>query len=172
MFDLEQSITEWRKQMLAAGIKIPVPLDELESHLREEIERQMKTGLSKCQAFEIAARQIGQPSALKNEFKKTSIKTRYISQRFACNMLVIFGVASLAILSVLFLRPPAIDGQTLAGYFMAGKTPLLNLYATFGGGANHTDFMIECLALSLVLTTLFALLNFHLSKQSRESRGA
>ena len=39
MFDLEQSITNWRKQMLAAGIKSPVPLEELEIHLREEIER-------------------------------------------------------------------------------------------------------------------------------------
>ena len=38
MFDLEQAIAEWRKQMLAAGIKAPVPLDELESHLREEVE--------------------------------------------------------------------------------------------------------------------------------------
>ena len=40
MFDLEQSIADWRRQMLAAGIKTPVPLEELESHLREEIERQ------------------------------------------------------------------------------------------------------------------------------------
>jgi hypothetical protein len=45
MFNLEQSIIEWRKQMLAAGIKTPVPLDELEIHLREEIERQMASGL-------------------------------------------------------------------------------------------------------------------------------
>ena len=44
MFDLEQSIAEWRRQMLAAGIKTPVPLEELEIHLREEIEQQMKSG--------------------------------------------------------------------------------------------------------------------------------
>jgi hypothetical protein len=29
MFKLEQSIMEWRRQMLAAGIKAPVPLEEL-----------------------------------------------------------------------------------------------------------------------------------------------
>ncbi len=28
MFILEQAIAEWRKQMLAAGIKTPVPLKE------------------------------------------------------------------------------------------------------------------------------------------------
>ena len=37
MSDLEQSIAEWRKQMLAAGIETPVPLEELEIHLREDI---------------------------------------------------------------------------------------------------------------------------------------
>jgi len=41
MFDLEQSVSDWRRQMLAAGIRTPVPLDELETHLREDIEQQM-----------------------------------------------------------------------------------------------------------------------------------
>jgi len=41
MFDLEQSISDWRRQMLAAGIWTPVPLDELETHLRTDIGQQM-----------------------------------------------------------------------------------------------------------------------------------
>ena len=44
MFNLEQAITEWRQRMLAAGLRSPVPLDELESHLRDEIERQVRAG--------------------------------------------------------------------------------------------------------------------------------
>jgi|SRR5437867_1623996 len=32
---LEKAIAEWRRQMLAAGVKTPVPLDELGSHLRD-----------------------------------------------------------------------------------------------------------------------------------------
>ncbi len=70
MFDLEEAIADWRRQMLAAGIKTPVPLEELESHLREEIERQMRSGLNAQQAFGIAARKIGQAPELKREFKK------------------------------------------------------------------------------------------------------
>ncbi len=31
MFDLENAIADWRRQMLAAGIQTPVPLEELES---------------------------------------------------------------------------------------------------------------------------------------------
>jgi hypothetical protein len=38
--------------MLAAGIRTPVPLDELENHLREDVEQQMRSGLSAQQAFE------------------------------------------------------------------------------------------------------------------------
>jgi hypothetical protein len=70
MFNLEQSIAEWRRQMLAAGIKSPVPLDELEGHLREEIERQKKSGMDARQAFEITISKIGQPEDLKAEFAK------------------------------------------------------------------------------------------------------
>jgi hypothetical protein len=40
MFDLEKSIPEWRQKMFAAGISA-VALEELESHLREEIEQQI-----------------------------------------------------------------------------------------------------------------------------------
>jgi hypothetical protein len=70
MFNLEKSIAEWRKQMLTAGIKFPVPLGELENHLREEIERQVRSGADSPRAFEIAAEKIGPASELKNEFKK------------------------------------------------------------------------------------------------------
>ena len=56
--------------MLAAGIKTPVPLEELEIHLREEVERQMKSGFNKQNAFEISVQRIGRADALEVEFKK------------------------------------------------------------------------------------------------------
>ena len=71
MFDLEKSIADWRRQLLAAGIKTPVPLEELESHLREEIERQAKSGLDEQKAFEISVQRVGQPKVLNSEFKKS-----------------------------------------------------------------------------------------------------
>jgi hypothetical protein len=74
MFNLEQAIAEWRKQMLAAGIQAPMPLEELEIHLREEIERQMKLDLNKATAFEIAGRKIGDGRQLQNEFTKIEMK--------------------------------------------------------------------------------------------------
>lgn len=75
MFNLEQSITEWRQKMLAAGISTPVPLEELENHLREEVERQIKSGLSEPDAFNSAVQQIGRARTLKDEFAKVDEMT-------------------------------------------------------------------------------------------------
>lgn len=71
MFNLEQSIANWRQHMLAAGIETPMPMEELEIHVHEEIERQLKFGLSAQTAFLIAVEKIGQPEIIKREFKKT-----------------------------------------------------------------------------------------------------
>jgi hypothetical protein len=70
MFDLEQAIADWRRQMQSAGIKTPVPLDELEAHLRDDIERQTKSGRTEAEAFDSAVGEMGQAGALKCEFKK------------------------------------------------------------------------------------------------------
>jgi len=101
MFDLEQSIAEWRRQMLAAGIQSPVPLEELESHLREELERQMRSDLDVQKAFEAATRQIGQARALRSEFGKNDIS---IGARFVELTGIAWGViASLFSLWILLL---------------------------------------------------------------------
>jgi hypothetical protein len=70
MFTLEKSITEWREQMLTAGVKAPVPLDELEFHLREDIEQLVKSGRSESEAFQSAVQKIGQARVVHGEFKK------------------------------------------------------------------------------------------------------
>jgi hypothetical protein len=90
MFDLEKSIAEWQRQMLVAGIKKPVPLEELEIHLREEIERQAKSGLNEQNAFEISVQRIGEPQPLKSEFKK-------IERRFMKTMKIVGGIVSVMI---------------------------------------------------------------------------
>ena len=70
MFDLEQSIANWRRQMLAAGIQTPVPLEELEIHLREDIAQQMKTGLNPQDAFTSAVQKLGSAHTVQTEFMK------------------------------------------------------------------------------------------------------
>lgn len=78
MFDLERAIAEWRRQMLDAGIKAPVPLEELEVHLREEIQQLTQAGRSETEAFSIAVQSVGQQQLLQKEFEKVEkeIKTK------------------------------------------------------------------------------------------------
>src|SRR6185369_15484589 len=74
MFNLEQSISEWRRQMQSVGLKNPDIVDELESHLREDLARRVQTGESEEQAFEGAVQAVGQANLLKHEFAKLSGK--------------------------------------------------------------------------------------------------
>jgi hypothetical protein len=103
MFDLDQAIAEWRRQMLAAGIKTPVPLEELESHLREDVEKQVREGSIVQQAFEIAVGRIGQPGSLKTEFKKINgPDPAQLRKRAGFAFALILGLYSLMISCLLF----------------------------------------------------------------------
>lgn len=68
MFSFDAAIAGWRQQMAESGIGDSDILDELESHLRDEVLSQLGTGTDPRDAFEIAARQIGDAQHLKNEF--------------------------------------------------------------------------------------------------------
>src|SRR5260221_2589326 len=75
MFNLDEAIAEWRRQMAAGGVKTPALLDELESHLRDEVEQQVLSGSSEERAFEIALQRIGRAEALQTEFNKVEETT-------------------------------------------------------------------------------------------------
>jgi len=70
MFDLEHSLSEWRRQMLSAGVRNPDIVDELESHLCEDWARRVRSGEGEEQAFANAAQGIGQATLLQHEFAK------------------------------------------------------------------------------------------------------
>ena len=97
MSNLESSIARWRQQMLAGGIKTPVPLEELEIHLREEIERHIKLGLDEQPAFEISVQAIGQAKTLKNEFKKS--ERTFMNRR----LIILVGIVGLLLGTMMML---------------------------------------------------------------------
>ncbi|UCE42563.1 MAG: ABC transporter permease, partial [Candidatus Aminicenantes bacterium] len=70
MFDLEKAIKQWRKslrknQAIEDGILV-----ELESHLRDEFERQINLGMGAKEAFQAASRSIGSSDEIGTEFHK------------------------------------------------------------------------------------------------------
>ena len=132
MFNLEQSISAWRSQMLAAGIRTPVPLDELESHLRDDIERQILSGRSEQQAFALAVRRVGSSNTLNTEFKKNrsprwgrNRKLPGTSSTIICVSLAGFIVSLSALI---FFRSGMSPGQQI----LAHLAVMLALAAAYG----------------------------------------
>jgi hypothetical protein len=72
MFELDQAISGWRQQMAASGIKMLDVLNELENHLREDVDQQVRSGLTQQQAFDAAVQRMGESKALKREFRKVN----------------------------------------------------------------------------------------------------
>ena len=118
MFNLEQSIAAWRKQMLAAGIKTPVPLEELEIHLREEIAERKKSGMSEPKAFESAVQRIGRADEIQAEFQKTEVEARHkrLMGRIALAYWLMF-YGSIQLMGILtFLKSEMSIAWRLAGW--------------------------------------------------------
>lgn len=112
MSDLEKSIAEWREQMLAAGIKSPAPLDELELHLREEMEWQTKLGLSAEPAFHAAVQKIGTPKIIRQEYQKLCLVDSQKLVRFRpCAIFI-------SLLLAVFLTTPEVAIQLLTFVFL------------------------------------------------------
>jgi Clp amino terminal domain, pathogenicity island component len=116
MFNLEQAIAEWRRQMMAAGITGPESLDELEGHLRDDIEQRMRSGSSELDAFESAVQQIGQPTALESEFAKVRATKWPRLQRLKDALLRFLGVP--------LLSPNAFTAGALEILELGGKEAL------------------------------------------------
>jgi hypothetical protein len=135
MFDLEQSIADWRKQMLAAGIKTPVPLEELEIHLREEIEQQMKLGLNEQEIFNSAVQKIGQAGSLKTEFKKADGFVSWLGENKSARINRIFGALWLAYCSwMLLMIAPSILVGVYAPSFSRAASVLSGVFVALTGG--------------------------------------
>jgi hypothetical protein len=90
MFDLEKAIAKWRRQMTAEGIKTSEVLDELESHLRDEIENKIRLGEDVKDAFEAAVNMLGQPAPLRTEFAKIEAPSgnsmRFLRRFYFCSV--------------------------------------------------------------------------------------
>jgi hypothetical protein len=92
MFNLDLEIENWRRQLIASGIKTPVPIDELESHLREDIERRLRSGAAVADAFALATKQLGCAESLTGEFDKIDMAESRQMKRTLVILAAFFGM--------------------------------------------------------------------------------
>jgi hypothetical protein len=90
-FDLQQAITEWRRQLARSGVNSCDVLDELESHLRDDLQQQMHSGVGPRQAFDAALQRLGQNDALKIEFKKANPTAEVLGKLMSVVCIVLAG---------------------------------------------------------------------------------
>jgi hypothetical protein len=82
---LNSAIEQWRSHMAEGGLHTTEVLDELESHLRDDIDAQIAAGMGEQQAFATSAARLGQADMLKKEFDKVGgtvrrrIKTAWLT---------------------------------------------------------------------------------------------
>jgi len=75
MHNLEQLIAEWRKTMMTEPNVGRETLDELENHLRENVDRLVRSGMTEPEAFQRAVTQLGGAPAIAAEFQKLDQST-------------------------------------------------------------------------------------------------
>jgi hypothetical protein len=125
MFDLNQAIAEWRRQMAAAGVKAVEVLNELENHLRDDVEQQMRSGTGAQQAFQAAVRRIGSPRALQAEFKKVRGANEAIQRKGMTFLIVVLVVFVSLMGAASFFKPEiawGVRGIGLAAFVFALAT--------------------------------------------------
>ena len=168
MFDLEQAVAEWRRQMVKAGIKTPVPLEELESHLRDEIERQTESGLSAVEAFPAAVHKIGAAQGIQSEFRKVeSIKEDRQWQLVQIMLVAFTGLSPILCASAAFSKHGVASemtpGQLISILATATSLPLL----AWGGRLSYRLFPViqtkrtrEAIHLTYMLPVIFWWIGF------------
>jgi hypothetical protein len=153
MPNIDQLITEWRKTIPYGRGLGKERLEELETHLRETIERFLQSGMSEAEAFRTAVAQLGPSPAISSEFRK-------LDQRAWFPMKVIIGaeIALAVAMAALMTLRIAHKGSSL----------LLATHAftvTLGYG---TAFLIGALGICFVCQRCFS--DFSITRQQSISR--
>jgi hypothetical protein len=121
MFDLEHEVAKWRREMEATGLA-PEILNELEEHLREDVERYVR-GISVPEAFQNALRRMGKPHALKDEFDLISQPgVMRTLRRHKWKVLLCSAAGLLAAIGLSILRPAHFQSETKLFVRYAGAT--------------------------------------------------
>lgn len=128
MADLEDRIASWRRELSSGMEDRPEVMDELEDHLRQELETLTRAGKTPDDAWDAAVGALGDAKQLAREFAKTS-RASWLPTRVAILVLGGCGLAVGAFLLVAVLRDRV--GTLLAAHLFA---ILLGYGATFAFG--------------------------------------
>ncbi len=126
MRDIDRQIKRWRRKLAFRGGFSKSDLDELESHLRQEIDRLTESGMSTSQACKTAIQQLGGRQMLAAEYHKVNFFSMW-GKRLAIGL-------SLLLPLMIFLPQYAgeIELETVTGFDEIGSiSPTTNYFIEF-----------------------------------------
>ncbi len=135
MHNLEQLIAEWRKTMMTEPNVGRETLDELENHLRENVDRLVRSGMTEPEAFQRAVTQLGGAPAIASEFQK-------LDQCTWLPVKVITGIGVLATLAMAISLIARFDAGRLS-FLLASHVFMVTLGYT-------TTFLVGTLGICFV----------------------
>ena len=123
MFDLETQIRSWSNRLRGRGNFLDSDIEELEGHLRDEIESLKQSGLADDEAFLVAVKRMGGSAALSQEYAK--VNTEHLWKQLmlepedpaqkAQSRKELWIVAALTLLAGTLGKVPALFGVHLFG---------------------------------------------------------
>jgi hypothetical protein len=181
MFNLDQAIVDWRRQMIAAGFNSAETLDELESHLRDDVEQcQSRSGSRTPEAFEVALQQMGQVAALKTEFRKVKrpIERMIMTTAPMNNLTAEFEPQWKTYLKAAVFSAPALFIWAFAAVFLFPKLEMIWRDAGFAASGVQTALRLSRLVVShgfivaLGVIVIFALVEWRFNQWPRYRRAS
>ncbi|MBN2590493.1 MAG: hypothetical protein JXA96_11580 [Sedimentisphaerales bacterium] len=95
MFNLDEKIIKWRDSLRKSKSLETKDIDELEGHLRDEINELSGSKLSEQEVFLIATRRLGQTDILADEYAKVNTGARTINRiSFGITVILMYMIAT------------------------------------------------------------------------------
>ncbi|WP_062465206.1 permease prefix domain 1-containing protein [Demequina soli] len=138
--DVEAEITRWRAYLDARGAVAPADADELEDHLRGQVEDLMASGLSDEEAFLVAVKRLGSQDEVAREFARQHSKRLWRQlvldggPRTPGRWGAVPGMLGFAVAAALATRAPSLvldAGDDAARYVLLSVTLVLGVVAGF-----------------------------------------
>jgi len=123
MHDIDKRIEQWRAGLTGSEFLGSSSVNELENHLREEMEHLRTSGLSDEEAFFVARHRLGDTAALEEEFAKVD------PYRRLAHRLYWMATGILGYFLVLHLSLCATKVSTLLGYMAGMRNSYLTILA-------------------------------------------
>lgn len=80
IFDLKTSITQWQRNLASTGSVSQAELDELATHMIEQVRELQETGLIEEESFLIASHRLGDAQSLAEEFLNADPARRWVQR--------------------------------------------------------------------------------------------